>query len=114
MNKTSKYILLICSFCFAINVAHADRGGFGRKKSRINLNIDYKYNLKRSIISNLKSGLNYKGSTIVNQQVIGNNMFETNLVTYKKGNNVFVLPYKQKFIIPEYTSTGYKLIIRSK
>jgi len=36
-------------------------------------------------------------------------------ISYKKGNTIYILPYKQKVLIPQYTQEeGYKLILRSR
>ena len=114
MTKYSKIIsviLLVCGICL---FAFADRGGFV-KKNRTHLNINTNGNLKNSIAFNLKSGLTYRGSSILDRQQIGNNIINDALISYKKGNTIYILPYKQKILIPQYTQQdGYKLIIRSR
>jgi hypothetical protein len=114
MNKYSKIIsvtLLVCGVCL---FAFANRGGFV-KKDKPHLNINTSGNLKNSISFNLKSGLTYRGSSLLNRQQIGNNIISEELISYKKGNTVYILPYKQKVFIPEYNQKdGYKLIIRSR
>ncbi|MDP4283586.1 MAG: hypothetical protein Q8891_04120 [Bacteroidota bacterium] len=114
MNKYSKIIsvtLLVCGVCL---FAFANRGGFV-KKDKPHLNISTSGNLKNSISFNLKSGLTYRGSALLNRQQIGNNIISEELISYKKGNTVYILPYKQKVFIPEYNQKdGYKLIIRSR
>lgn len=113
MTRIFKSLLFVCFFGLACNVALADRGAFRRKKSKLSLNIKAFGNLKNSIYYNLKSGLKYNGSSLLSHQVIGNSIFENNIVSYKKGNIVYIYPYKQRMIIPVYsTSTGYKIIIR--
>jgi hypothetical protein len=109
--KISLVALLACSICF---IALADRGGFV-KKNKTHLNITTQGNLKNSIAFNLKSGINYKGSFLLNRQQIVNNVVSDAIVSFKKGNTTYILPYKQRIIIPEYTQKeGYKLIIRSR
>jgi hypothetical protein len=103
-------VLVSCISIFA----SADRGGFGRKKTKVNLNIYTSSTLKNSIAFNLHSGLTYRGSTLFNHQLIGKNAIDNALVTYKKGNSIYILPYKQRILIPDYSTSGYKLIIRSK
>ena len=103
--------MLICGVCL---FAFADRGGFV-KKDKTHLNINTNGNLKNSISFNLRSGLNYRGSAILNQQQIGSSMINDALISYKKGNTVYILPYKQKILIPNYSQQdGYKLIIRPR
>lgn len=104
-------VVLACSVWF---FASADRGGF-IKKNRTHLNIPLKGTLKNSIAFNLKSGINYKGSFLLNTQQVGNAFVSDAFVSYKKGNTIYILPYKQKILIPEYSQKdGYKLIIRSR
>ena len=114
MTKYSKIIpvvLLVCGVCL---FAFADRGGFV-KKNKTQLNIKINGNLKNSIQFNLKSGLNYRGSFLTNQQQIGSSIVSDAYISYKKGNTVYILPYKQKILIPEYSQKdGYKLIIRGR
>ncbi len=114
MNRYSKIglmILLVCGVCF---IALADRGGFV-KKNKTRLNIATAGTLKNSIAFNLKSGVVYKGSFFLNNQQIGDTYIADAFISYKKGNTTYILPYKQKMVIPEYTQKdGYKLIIRSK
>ena len=110
----SKIAAILVFFCFVAYVATADRGGFGRR-NKIHFNIITLNTLKTSVAFNLKSGLNYKGNTILNQQQIGNSIFTSSIVSYQKGNTIYILPYKQKVLVQSYSpSTGSKLIIRSK
>jgi hypothetical protein len=104
-------IVLVCGICL---FAFADRGGFV-KKNKPRLNIETNGNLKNSIPFNLKSGLTYRGSFFTNSEKIGNTMVNDAYVSYKKGNTIYILPYKQKILIPQYTQKdGYKLILRSR
>ena len=114
MKRLSKItFVLVLIGCMSI-VANADRGVFGKKR-KVQLNITTTNTLKKSIPFNLKSGLIFKGSCLLNSQQIGNSFFNTTLVSYKKGNTTYILPYRQKVLIPSYSpETGYKLIIRRK
>lgn len=115
MSNFVKIVFIVVMFNCATALASADRGGFGRKRTKTHLNIMTFNTLKRSITFNLKSGLSYRGSFLIDQQQIGNTVFNSTLLTYKKGNTVYIMPYKQKVLIPSYSpTTGYKLIIRPK
>src|SRR5688500_13121589 len=99
-------IILIAGIC---GIAMADRGGFGRKRNKVQLNINMVGPLKKSIPFNLKSGLTFRGSKLLNSQQIGSTWFNTTLVSYKKGNTIYILPYKQKILNPNYSpESGYK------
>ncbi len=113
MFKNAKIAAIVMLVCFVTYVAIADRGGFGRK-NKIHFNIITLNTLKSSIGYNLKSGLTYKGTAVITQQQVGNSIFTNSLISYQKGNTVYILPYKQKVLIQSYTpASGYKLIIRS-
>lgn len=114
MKKYSKLALIALLFCCATYMATADRGGFGRR-NKIHFNIVTFNTLRNSIPFNLHSGLNYNGSQVLNHQEAGNSIFNTSVVSYKKGNTIYILPYKQKILTQSYTpAAGYKLIIRHK
>lgn len=114
MIKTSKIASIVLLISFVSYLAIADRGGFGRR-NKVHFNIITLNTLKSSIAFNLKLGLNFSGNTILSQQQVGNSIFTNSIMSYKKGNTIYILPYKQKVLIPSYSpSSGYKLIIRSK
>ncbi|MDQ6902522.1 MAG: hypothetical protein M3139_05850 [Bacteroidota bacterium] len=114
MNKYAKIGLVILAFCGIFLVALADRGGFV-KKTKTRLNIATQGSLQNSIAFNLRSGISYKGSFLLNKRQVGNNFVSDAIISYKKGNTIYILPYKQKIFIPEYDQkSGYKLIIRSR
>ncbi len=114
MNKYSKIATGLVLACGVWFIASADRGGFV-KKNKTHLNIAVRGTLKNSMAFSLKSGVYYQGSFLLNTQQIGNAFVSDAVVSYKKGNTVYILPYKQKILVPEYTQKdGYKLIIRSR
>jgi hypothetical protein len=114
MTKYSKIVTVLLLVCGVCVFAFADRGGFV-KKNRTHLNIKTNGNLKNSIPFNLKSGLTYTGSFLTDQEQIGNSLVSDAYISYKKGNTVYILPYKQKILIPVYSQKdGYKLIIRGR
>lgn len=111
MTHRSKILLISLFFCGVFYVALADRGFL--KKNKAHLNIAVTGSLKNSIDFNLRSGIAYRGSFFLNKQQIGNNLVNDAYISYKKGNTIYVLPYKQKIAIPEYSAKdGYKLVIR--
>lgn len=110
-SKIVTVVVLVCGICL---FAFADRGGFV-KKNKARLNIETNGNLKNSIPFNLKSGLSYRGSFFTNSKKIGNSLVSDAYISYRKGNTIYILPYKQKIAIPEYSQMdGYKLILRSR
>jgi hypothetical protein len=114
MNRYKKIAIGVVFACGVGLLASADRGGFV-KRTKTRLNIVTHGTLRNSIAFNLRSGIYYKGSFLLNTQQVGNASVSDAFISYKKGNTVYILPYKQKVLIPEYSQKdGYKLIIRSR
>ena len=114
MKVLSKILISGLFICGVGLYTLADKGRFV-KKNKTQLNIKTTETLQSSIPFNLKSGLTYRGSILLNKQQIGNSIVSDAYISYRKGNTVYILPYKQRILIPEYSQKdGYKLIIRSK
>jgi len=115
MIKISKILLFVLVLFGTAQSVLADRGIGKKSKSKVTLNISTPATLRNSVSLNLKSGLRYTGSVFVNQKTVGNSMISNSMVTYQKGNTVYIIPYKQKVVIPEIRPgyTGMKLIIKS-
>ena len=115
MIKLSKLTLLFAALLGMALSALADRGISKKSKSKVTLNISTPTILKNSVSLNLKSGLRYSGSMLLSQRTINNSMVSNTLVSYQKGNTVYIIPYKQKIVMPEIKPgyTGMKLILRS-
>lgn len=95
--------------------ALADKGIGKKSNTKVNLNITTTNSLRNSISLNLKSGLKYTGSLLVNQQVEGRSLINNTLLTYQKGNTTYIIPHRQIIAVPE-SSQGYngvKLIIKT-
>lgn len=95
--------------------AMADKGIGKKSKSKVNLNITVGSSLRNSISLNLTSGLKYTGSLLVNQQANGSSYMSNTLLTYQKGNTVYIIPQKQIVAVPDMQQgyTGMKLIIKT-
>ena len=93
MNKLYKAtlcaILLIC----AVHMAIAD-SSIEKNKSKIVLNIHTPLSIRDSISYNIKTGLNYNGSSLICQQIIGNSIINSSIITYQKGNTIYIISYK--------------------
>ena len=117
MTRFFKIMIITAVLSGFAGVTFADRGAGKRNKLKTLLNINTNYSLKNSLSANIKTGLTYKGSLLTgNRQVIGTSVISNSLMTYQKGNITYIIPYKQKMMMPEMTQgyTGIKLIIRSK
>ena len=94
--------------------ALADRGIGKKAKNKVTLNITTVSTLRSSISYNLRTGLTYKGSVQTNNVFSKGSIMNNTIVTYQKGNTVYIIPYKQKVVIPDVKQgyMGMKLIIR--
>ena len=68
MMKKSKMILVVLMLSGIAFSALADKGIGKKNKTKVSLNISTSNSLRNSISLNLKSGLKYTGSLLVNQQ----------------------------------------------
>ena len=116
MSQITKSILIIGILAGNMLMSFADRGIGKKMKNKISLNIPLNTSLKNAISFNLKTGLKYKGSLLISVQKESGSIISNNIVTYQKGSNIYIVPYKQKIIVPEIKQgyTGMKLIIKSK
>ncbi|MBS1510416.1 MAG: hypothetical protein JST86_06240 [Bacteroidetes bacterium] len=116
MIKLSKLTLMAAVLLGTGLSALADRGISKKSKSKVTLNISTPTTLRNSVSLNLKTGLKYTGSFFVNQQYSGGSFINNSLVTYQKGNTVYIIPYKQKVVMPDIKpdgSTGMKINLKS-
>ena len=116
MNKILQISLAIVGLCGIMLFGYADRGIAKRGKNKIMLNISSSKTFTSNLSINLKTGLKYKGSLLSSSSRTATSpVAQTTVVTYQKGNTIYVIPYKQKIVVPEMRQgyTGMKLIIRS-
>lgn len=114
MSKKSKFILLLGVFCGTMLLSYADRGYSKKARTRTSLNVESRGGFKNNLSLNLNSGLKYKGSLISNTKS-GNPFVSNNLITYQKGNTIYILPAYQKILLtsPEGKNPGIKISIGS-
>jgi hypothetical protein len=114
MMKRAKIILVAVVLSGIAFSALADKGIGKKTKAKVSLNINTTNSLRNSVLLNLKSGLKYTGSLLANQQSNGSTVLSNTLLTYQKGNTVYIIPHKQIMAVPEMKQgyTGMKLIIK--
>ena len=114
MTKITKIVLLMSILNGFMLTTWADKG-VGKKKAKVPLNL-VNANAPKSLSFNLKTGLKYKGSLLNGSAGSKNTVSYNNMLTYQKGNTVYIIPYKQKVVVPEMKQgyTGMKLILKPK
>lgn len=115
MLKKAKMILVVLMLSGIGFSAMADKGVGKKNKTKVTLNINSGNTIRKAISLNLKTGLKYTGSLMANQTVSGTSYLNNTLVTYQKGNTVYIIPQKQVYTVPEMKQgyTGLKLIIKT-
>ena len=115
IKKISKIVLLSGILTGGVLFSFADRGINKKAKNRVALNIPTNNNFKKALSLNLRSGLKYTGSLIA--EPVNNSLIPigNTLITYQKGNTIYIVPFKQKMLVSEIRQgyTGMKLIIKS-
>jgi hypothetical protein len=97
--------------------AIADRGMGRKTKSKLFVtNISTGVSLRSSITFNLRSGFSYKNSQSQLNTIRQTPRFYTgnSVLTYQKGNNVLIIPARQRITaMPEMKQgyTGFKLVL---
>ena len=114
MKPYLRILSLLTLFTIQMSISFADRG-INKKKNKVVLNIKSPNNFKSSLNFNLKTGLKYTGTLIQNTVTTAAPSDFKYLITYQKGNSVYILPYKQKMVVADIRQgyTGAKLIIRA-
>jgi hypothetical protein len=115
MLKKAKMLLIILMLSGIGFSASADKGIGKKNKAKVSLNINAENSLRNSISLNFKAGLKYTGSLLASQELSGTSYFSNTLLTYQKGNTVYIIPHKQVFAVPDMKQgyTGLKLIIKT-
>jgi hypothetical protein len=85
-------------FLIGLSVAAFATLGDGKSKAKRSSLLNSKPTIAPGRFT-LKSGYQYRGSQIINQQTQNNTFTRNSLVTYQKGNMTYILPVKT--IIPQ-------------
>ena len=114
MKKITKMLLVMALLFGTVVSTLADRGIGRKSKNKVELNISTPSTLRSSIFFNLRSGLKYTGSLLSKQQPTAPSFFSNTLITYQKGNSIYILPSQQVIAVPEIISgfTGVKITLK--
>ena len=115
MSKITKIVLLAAALNGIVLTTMADKG-VGKTKKRTTITSITTTSYSKALSFSLKSGLRYKGTLLNTVESNKKALFYNTLVTYQKGNTIYILPYKHRVIVPEIRPgyTGMKLIIKPK
>jgi hypothetical protein len=89
LTRKTATLALIAAFSVAAFATLGDGKSKGKKSSLLNN--------KSSVVHgkfSLKSGYQYRGSQIINQQKTNNSITLNSVITYQKGNTTYIVPMK--------------------
>lgn len=115
MKRIVKILLLSGFLSGSVFYSFADRGFTKKSRSKVAINIDTRPGFKKSLPLNLSGGLKYTGSLVSTSQKDRFTALSNNVITYQKGNTIYIMPVKQKIVVSEMKPgyAGMKLIIKS-
>ena len=115
MSKITKIVLFLAALNGIVLTTMADKG-VGKTKKRPGVSATRASDYNKTLSFNLKSGLKYKGTLLNSVESSKYAVSYNTLVTFQKGNTIYIVPYKQKVVVPEMKPgyTGMKLIIKPK
>lgn len=95
-NRMLKKTIISFSFIGIVALALASSGGGNKKKSTKLFNPEFAP-IKTSTGFSMRSGANYSGSLITSIQKNRTSMNLNSLVTFQKGNTIYILPNQHRF-----------------
>jgi hypothetical protein len=115
MKKQVKHILLFTLLTVCVFQGFADRGLRRKAKNRVVLNIATENSFRNSISVNLKTGMKYKGLIFTGSPIDNPFLYSGTIRQFQKGNTIYLVPSKQRMLIPEVKQgyTGLKLVLKS-
>ncbi|MBI2730074.1 MAG: hypothetical protein HYX40_04875 [Sphingobacteriales bacterium] len=103
MRKTLVTISFLCLY----GVVFGSFVGVGDSKiSKDAKNTKLYSNLKSTMHFSLKNGMVYKGNKIVSTQRTEQSVIYNSVVTYHKGNTIYIIPYKQSTFLSKFKTPG--------
>lgn len=118
MTNFGKILVYLLVFTGLSISTYADRGVGKKKKATVASNIKITNNFQSSLSFNLSNGLKYKGSLLRMQSTSNTqavSITKMNVLSFQKGNVVYLVPAKQKLAIQPDAARNYagmKLIIK--
>ena len=100
VRKLTRKLLVSILLVAVVGLTFASKGGGGDKKNK-SVPIKTEFTPIRTTGNfTLKSSPNYSGSFFLGQERTKSTVSFNTLVTYERGNSIFIMPYKYKVNIP--------------
>lgn len=108
MRKLIRQTVISTLLLAVVGLAFASKGG-GDKKNNKSIPLKAEFTPIRTTGNfTLKSSPAYSGSFFLGQEKTNTTISFNTLVTYEKGNSVFIMPYKYKVNMPNITDGSIK------
>ena len=108
-NHMLKKSIVSLSFIGVVALALASSGGGIKKKSNKLFNPEFTP-IKTSTGFSMRSGVSYSGSTITSVQKTKASVNLNSLVTYQKGNVIYILPNQHRINLPKNQKSNLNLV----
>lgn len=63
-------------------------------------------NLKSTMNFSLRNGMLYRGNKIVSSQRCEKSVLYNSVITYSKGNTIYIIPHKQSLFLSKFKTPG--------
>ena len=97
MRKLMRKVLVSTLLIAVVGLTFASKGGGGEKKKDNSIPLKTNFTPIRTTNGfTLKTGPTYTGSYLLGQEKTDNYISFHTLITYQKGNSIYIMPYKYK------------------
>ena len=101
MRRLMRLTIISALMVAVVGLAFASKGGGGDKKSNSKVPLKTEFTpIRTTATFTLKAGPSYTGSFLLGQEKTKNYLSINSLVTYQKGNSIFIIPYSYRVNTP--------------
>jgi hypothetical protein len=101
MRRLMRQTFVCALMVVVVGFAFASKGGGGDKKSNNKIPLKTEFTpIRTTGTFTLKAGPSYTGSFLLGQEKTKNYLSVSSLVTYQKGNSIFIIPYTYRVNYP--------------
>jgi hypothetical protein len=103
MRKTLMLMAFMCLYA----VSFGSYVGAGDKKDTKSKNTKVVFsNLKSTMNFSLRNGMMYRSNKVVSTQRCEKSVLYNSVVTYSKGNTIYIIPHKQSLFVSKFKTPG--------
>lgn len=113
MRRLMRLTIISALMVAVVGLAFASKGGGGDKKSNSKVPLKTEFTpIRTTATFTLKAGPSYTGSFLLGQEKTKNYLSINSLVTYQKGNSIFIIPYSYRVNTPALMDGSRKTNLR--